>query len=381
MTQPAQQKTPLRVLHSAALLSPPSGIVTQMQWEQDAANALGIAWRVAMYGPKNSANHAAVSVEDPRIDAQSLKNPGHKLLAWVQLRQRYHQWLLAQQDAVDVFVLRHYVHDPFQYAFIRRCKRPVYLVHHTREVPELALPGGAVGFIRSRLERWLGGMNIRAAKGIIGVTQEIVDDALRRSHAAPKPSHLYANGIVFKEFVRADRRNASIPELLFVANFAPWHGVDVLLEEVAKSQDAFVLHLVGAIPDGLEALLQDPRIRVYGKLSHAQITQLGEQCWIGLSSFALARKQMKQACPLKAREYWMLGLPVYGDYEEVLPAATPSQTLYYQQGTERIADILRFAHQMRAHSKEVVSRTMRPCIDKIALLARLYQDLCLDAGL
>jgi len=377
MTQPTQQQKTLRILHSAALLSPPSGIVTQMQWEQDAARALGIAWQVAMYCPKNSANAASVSVADSHINAQSLKSPWRKLLAWFQLRHRYHQWLLAQQDAVDVFVLRHYVHDPFQYAFIKRCKKPVYLVHHTLEVPELALPGGVSGFNRSRLEQWLGGMNIRAAQGTIGVTQEIIDEALLRAHAQDKPQNLYPNGIVFKEFAHIDRRDATVPELLFVANFAPWHGLDVLLQEVAKSRADFVLHLVGTIPRGLDALLQDPRIRVHGKLNHAQITQLSEQCWIGLASFALARKQMKQACPLKAREYWVLGLPVYGDYEEALPAPMP----YYRQGGESMAEILRFAYDMRPHSKGTVARAMQPYIDKTALLTKLYQDLCREAAL
>ena len=377
MRQSIQQQNPLRVLHSAALLSPPSGIVTQMQWEQDAAQALSVAWRVTMYCPKGSANSAAVSVYDSDIEAQSLQNPWRKLLAWVQLRYRYHQWLLTQQEAVDVFILRHYVHDPFQYAFIKRCKKPVYLVHHTLEVPELALPGGVIGFVRSHLERWLGGINIRAAKGTIGVTQEIIDAALMRAHAQDKSQHLYPNGIVFKESAHIDRRDATVPELLFVANFAPWHGLDVLLKEVAKNQEHFVLHLVGTIPSDLEVLLQDPRIRVHGKLNHAQISQLSQQCWVGLSSFALARKQMRQACPLKAREYWMLGLPVYGDYEEALLAPTP----YYRQGTESIAAILHFAHDMRGVSKEEVSYAMRPHIDKSVLLLKLYQDLCLDAAL
>lgn len=367
-------KQNLRVLHSAALLSPPSGIVTQMQWEQDAAQTLGIAWRVAMYCPKNSLNQAAVTVEAPGIDTEHIKSPWRKLLAWVQLRYRYHQWLLAQEDTVDVFVLRYYVHDPFQYAFIRRSKKPVYLVHHTLEVPELALPGGIVGFIRSRLESWLGGMNVRAAKGTIGVTQEIIDATLARAHTVQKPQHLYPNGIVPKAFACADQRSTSRPELLFVANFAPWHGLDVLLDAVSQSQEDFILHLVGSIPQGLDGFLQDSRIRIHNKLNHTQIALLSERCWIGLSSFALSRKHMKQACPLKSREYWMLGLPAYGDYAESLPVQVP----YYQRGTESMASILSFARDMRQHSKEQVSRTMRPHIDKISLLAKLYQALCLD---
>jgi hypothetical protein len=150
--------------------------------------------------------------------------------------------------------------------------------------------------------------------------------------------------------------------------------LDVLLDAVSQSQEDFILHLVGSIPQGLDGFLQDSRIRIHNKLNHTQIALLSERCWIGLSSFALSRKHMKQACPLKSREYWMLGLPAYGDYAESLPVQVP----YYQRGTESMASILSFARDMRQHSKEQVSRTMRPHIDKISLLAKLYQALCLD---
>jgi len=68
----AQKK--LRILHSAALLSPPSGILAQMDWEQEAANAMNIDWQVSMYCPKNTPNTANVLHQDESIDHKKFRH-------------------------------------------------------------------------------------------------------------------------------------------------------------------------------------------------------------------------------------------------------------------------------------------------------------------
>lgn len=369
-----QEPKKLRVLHSAALLSPPSGILAQMDWEQDAANTLGLDWKVRMYCPINSRNKAAVLHCDNAIDAQQLHSPMGKLLAWIKLRHNYHRWLLQQQDRFDIFLLRYYVHDPFQLAFVRRCKKPVYFVHHTLEVPELALPGGVSGLVRANLETLLGRPTLTKAAGLIGVTQEIVDYELARAGCPNKPTYVYPNGIVFKELQVEDRRSADVPELLFVANFAPWHGLDILLKNIAQSKEPFVLHLVGKIPDELMALTQDPRIKVHGHLNQQQIQQLSAQCWVGLSSFALFRKKMKQACPLKVREYLMLGLPVYGGYKDIFP----EDSVFFHSDELSVDGLIAWAYKLRSFSKARIVKMVRPCIDKKPLLSCLMQQIKTD---
>lgn len=367
----AQERKKLRVLHSAALLSPPSGILAQMDWEQDAANTLGLDWQVRMYCPQNSLNKAGVLHYDNTIDAQHLKAPMGKLLAWFKLRRNYHQWLLQQQERVDVFLLRYYVHDPFQLAFVRRCQKPVYFVHHTLEVPELALPGGIAGFVRAHLEALLGRLTIPKAAGVIGVTQEIVDYELARAACPDKTAYVYPNGIIFKELSLEDRRSQDVPELLFVANFAPWHGLDILLKNIAQSKEKFILHLVGKIPDDLLELTRDSRIKVHGTLNQQQIMALSAQCWVGLSSFALFRKKMKQACPLKVREYLMLGLPVYGDYEDMFPDGVN----YFKCGSDDVPEILDFCRGVRVSAKNDIAALSKENINKIHLVNDLFKKL------
>ena len=366
-----EKRNKLRVLHSAALLRPPSGICTQMDWEQEAAETLGIDWKVKMFCPAGSKGGFKVMHFDPLLDAAKLKSAAGKLLAWVQLRQHYHDWLLSQQGDVDVFLLRYYVHDPFQLAFVKRCKKPVYFVHHTLEVPELALPGGVSGWVRATLETLIGKPTIAKATGTVGVTQEIADYELARAGVPDKPQYVYPNGIVFKEQELLDRRSADVPEFLFVANFAPWHGLDRLLASVAQSKEQFVLHLVGKVPESLLSRTRDPRIQVHGTLNHEQIAMLSQQCWVGLASFALDRNKMKQACPLKVREYLMLGLPVYGDYEDVFSADVE----YFRCGGNSISEIVDFCQSVRRLMKNEISSLARAAIDKTDLVGALHDRL------
>ena len=367
----AQKTEKLRILHSAALLTPSSGMVAQMDWEQEAANTLGINWKVCMYSPKNTLSKANVIHLDTAIDAQQLLNPVSKLLAWLKLRRNYHRWLLQQQDYFDIFLLRYYVHDPFQWAFVRSCKKPVFFVHHTLEVPELELPGGLSSFVRSNLETLLGRVTISKAAGVIGVTQEIMDYELGRAGCLNKPSYVYPNGIVFKEMKLQDRRSTDLPELLFVANFAAWHGLDLLLESIARSKEKFVLHLVGEIPDSMLKLTHDPRIKVHGHMNRQQIQDISAQCWVGLASFALFRKKMNQACPLKVREYLMLGLPVYGDTKDVFPEGA----VFFESSDRLIDGAVEFAKNTRNFSKDYLASEAKKYIDKEELLLNMYNYL------
>lgn len=371
MSDPASHnKTAMRVLHSAALLSPSSGMLAQMGYELGAAKALGLNWQVAMYCPRNIEGNDVV-VNDQAVITDLSGGSFRKLIAWIKLRYNYHRWLLAQQDEIDVFMLRYYVHDPFQLWFVKRCQKPVFFVHHTLEMLELETAGGAFSRIRAQLERAIGRVSVRNATGIIGVTNEIVDYELNRSKGMTKPAYVYPNGITYVNTIIQDYRCKKHPELLFVANFSAWHGLDLLLESVSESSDQFTLHLVGNVPQSLLSLANDPRIKMHGSLDSGQIAGLSRQCWVGLASLAMFRNKMNQACPLKVREYLMLGLPVYAGYQDVFPDCFP----FFRAGACDIREMLLFANDARKHDKVEVSSLSKPFIDKISLLDNMADEL------
>lgn len=362
--------TPLRILHSACLLHPGAGMLQQMQLEQDAATALNLPWRSVMYRPY-SPQAGGIQLADERVHHRPDAPAGQKIRNWLALRRHYYAWLQTQD--CDVHLLRYYVHDPMQLAFMRQTQKPVWLVHHSFEIPELALPGTLAARIRAALEQQIGRHCIARARGIIGVTPELADYEHRRGGQAQQPALIYPNGYAVGEQALTDRRSDEHIELLFVASdFYAWHGLDLLLASLPAERQPFVLHLVGRLDAQQQAqAAADPRIRIHGLLDTAAINRLAEQCWLGLSSFALFRKNMTQACTLKVREYLSQGLPVYSGHADVFP----DDFVPYRHGPAQIGAILDFARQMRPLTRDHVRQAARPHIDKRLLLQQLYAQL------
>ncbi|MCB5187689.1 glycosyltransferase [Methylobacillus caricis] len=362
----------MRILHSAALLSPPPGILNQMRDESRAAQALGITWDVVMFSPE--LEHDVV--RESRWVCFQHESMLARMLAWLFLRIEYHAWLLAQAKHYDAFVLRYYVHDPFQLLFILLSSRPVFFVHHTLEVPELAMEVGILSHIRSGLERLFGALAIKACAGTIGVTHEIISHELARTGVSGRTGMLYPNGI-FTETATLQDERGDIPELIFVAGFfASWHGLDLLLDAIQASEKEFVIHLVGQLePEDLHRAQLDSRVVLHGKLDQAQIRALSARCWLGLSSFALDRKSMREACTLKVREYLASGLAVYAGHADVFP----DDAKFFKHGPLDIPTILAYAQDVRELGRQDIAVLARPYIDKTILLGQLYASLQQDA--
>jgi glycosyltransferase involved in cell wall biosynthesis len=366
----SQPKTPLRILHAASLLRPSSGMLKQMLMEQDAARQLGLEWDTRMVTLSSFEHNSVISQSSDIIKTVHAPKALPKLLGWAYSRWAFYEWLLKQQARYDVFILRYYVHDPFQLSFLHRCKKPTFFVHHTLEDIELGSSKDLLSCIRAKLERIIGPFSIRKSNGVIGVTSEIVEYELYRSKSsAPKPTYVYPNGAVVANAKSRDRRSQNVPELLFLANFSPWHGLDLLIDDLKVTTNSFILHIVGDYrhrqPQGQA---NDSRVIYHGSLDTCSVASLCEQCWIGIAPLALHRNSMTSACPLKTREYLSHGLPVYGGFPDIFPATFP----YYRVGPASINNILEFANTSRSWEKSDVASFSRPYIDKKALLDNLY---------
>lgn len=359
----------MRVLHATALLQPLVGLVNQLVWEQDAAMAANLPWDTRFFCPSGLLDQP-IAVES---SSNGINKHSHlsKVAAWVRLRIEFYSWLRTQEPMYDLILLRYNTHDLFQLRYLRRAAVPVLLVHHTLEVPELK-SAGTLGAARALLEGMIGSACIRAADGIIGVTREIARYELSRAQTPEKWSSVYPNGILYRQQDWLDGRG-TVPELLFVAGqFAPWHGLDLLLDAVARSEADFVLHVVGNVgANESSRCMADRRIILHGRLAEEAIRDLASRCWIGLSSFGLFRNRMEEACTLKVREYLMLGLPVYAGYSDVFPDTFP----FFAKGPADLDVILSYARSMRTQGKARVSAEARPYIDKTVLLRDVYERL------
>lgn len=157
--------------------------------------------------------------------------------------------------------------------------------------------------------------------------------------------------------------------LLFVASrFSPWQGLDVLFESILTTAVDFTLSIVG---DLCGDYAEDSRVIYHGNQDHSELESLYAEATLGLSCFALYRKGMKEACPLKVREYLANGLPVYGSHLDIFPKSFP----FFRFGPPCIQSILDFHASMQRYTRQEIRLASREFIDTPIILDRVLMSL------
>lgn len=355
----------MKIIHAAVSMNPSIGVIKQMEWEQQAAFALGLHWTTVLHTGKSVNSEVAHVWND---------FPKNKLLRYFSLRYKFYKWIEQVSEDYDLIILRFSVHDPWQTLLARRIGHKLLTVHHTKEEPELAAQP-IIGKFKDRLEKVFGRHTLSNAMGFIAVTPEIqIYENSRLGGQCIKPSWIYPNGILTNKRVLHDDRSKDIPEIIFVASdFSPWQGLDKLIDEVLQNQAVCVIHIVGSLnPIDRQRCGSDSRFVLHGHLEKDDLFSLMGRAWCGLSSFALERKDMNQACTLKVREYLQMGLPVYAGHQDT---GLPDGFAFYKQGAPNLNDMLAYAHQMRGVSRADVSAAAEPHISKASILSSLYAQL------
>jgi hypothetical protein len=342
----------MRVLHFSSHYRISSGIVNQIAYEKSASEGLqDVKWDNVIFTCQGQGAPYVIKTQ----------YPFGKVLNYVFGRLSALIWLAKNAKRYDFVILRHNLGDPFEFIasfFIGR----YVTMHHTLEMAEAKTLTGAAGRIQSWIERVIGKRVLEGATGIVGVTREIAEHEQARI-SRQLPTYIYPNGIDLAGHpTLADDRDA-IPRFLFVAaQFTAWHGLDQVIVALAKDRTLCEVHVVGYCSvEQLDAMAKDPRFISHGELSIEQIRTLSTRMDVGLSSLALERKGMKEACTLKVREYLAGGLPVYSGH---IDAALPSDFPFYQIGQPSLEDMIGFAKEMRGYSRAEVREAARPYISK-----------------
>ena len=363
----------MRVLHSSAIPAVSPGILDQLVFESRASRQLQVPWDTALVVADGVYVNGDISsaLEISASGGSSRSSLGERVLRTRQVNHSLYGWLHDVQSSYDLILLRYRVHDPRLGRFALESRVPLITVHHTLEVQEL-MTEGIVGRTRASAEQLIGSVNLTRVAAIMGVTDEIVRYERARSRSASLKGFVYPNG-THGDFVAVNDSRGERVELVFMAShFAPWHGLDVLLKSMSENQDDFVIHLVGTLSDKQIQLARlDDRVVVHGSLDTSGIRQIASRCWLAISSLALDRKGMSEACPLKVREYLAIGLPVFGSYKETIPSSFP----YYIQGNSNISEILAVARKFQFTRRTDVSVAARPHINKADILKSTYAQL------
>jgi glycosyltransferase involved in cell wall biosynthesis len=168
-----------------------------------------------------------------------------------------------------------------------------------------------LGVVLSLYNRLTRGILLKRVSGLVSVVDELAQDP---SYAAyQKPMCVISNGIDLSVFQPLDAPNNEIPRLVFIGTPGySWHGVDKLVELARKFPD-LQIDIVGydELPK-YEPL--PPNLTLHGYLGIDSYQKVMAGCDAAISTLALYRKGMQEACPLKTRECLAYGLPMVLPY-------------------------------------------------------------------
>ncbi|MCD4651001.1 MAG: CDP-glycerol glycerophosphotransferase family protein, partial [Candidatus Cloacimonetes bacterium] len=183
----------------------------------------------------------------------------------------------------------------------------------------------------------------------------------QRSGANCTPALEIGNGVTVEQIpVRtAPYFDGQTLNLLMIASFDNWHGVDRIIRGMMNSDKQVMLYLCGRgnLYDSLRQLVQkrglQHKVRFAGWLEGDSLNRMFNRCHLALGSLALHRIPLKQAAVLKVRQYLARGIPVVIGYEDVdLPAELP-YILQVEASEEPIDinELFRFTSQVYSRSE------------------------------
>lgn len=117
-------------------------------------------------------------------------------------------------------------------------------------------------------------------------------------------------------------KNHGLRILVFTASHdTPWQGLDRVLMLVRELGD-ICLALIGRFNNTRKMektqLIEGTRVINFGELTPVSLAPVYKLANAGVGPFAIDRKGLTQACPLKVRDYLCHGLPVVINYDDPL---------------------------------------------------------------
>mgnify|MGYP001267836321 CR=1 FL=1 len=303
-----------------------------------------------------------------------------KLFAWL--------WLLKNARKYDYVIMRHMEFDPFSIVFAFFVRNRI-LVHHSMEVEELLLiRNNWQGVIASYVEKICGGIAVRTSCALLTVSRDLMDYQRESRKLSPSfPIFHFPNGIIVKNtpILNDLVNNNQKVEIGFMAGrFAPWHGLDLLLDYCEKDvnnnfEKDIIFHLIGDIKSiyikqikFINKFNGKIAIKIHGSMKQSEYLKIFDKCTIGIGSLAMYRIGLTDGCTLKVREMLAMGLPVFSGHKDTaLPIDFP---FYFSEGGN-IDAILYFANKMSKVTRKEVRSASYIYIDKKKWVDNLADDL------
>jgi glycosyltransferase involved in cell wall biosynthesis len=148
--------------------------------------------------------------------------------------------------------------------------------------------------------------------GYVCVSKEI--ESMLKSNFGEKERTVISNGVNLSDFQPLRIRNSSAyPNFFFIGDLTQsWQGTEQIFE-IANLLPFCEFHIVG--PHTFKTL-ESPNIFIYGSLARQEYELIAENCDVAFGTLNQRSTGMREASPLKVREYLRWGLPVIGRYQD-----------------------------------------------------------------
>ena len=206
------------------------------------------------------------------------------------------------------------------------------------------------------------------ADGLIFVTNELATSESFRAFTENRA--VIANGSpAIRAFEKRGSINSNIQLVFAGAPDQSWQGVDKLFY-IASALPHYTLHIAGFTKE--QCLREWPslpeNVVFHGSLSHQALDDLLHNMDIAISTLALHRKSMSEACPLKSRQYLSHLLPIISAYNDTDLEGTEDFVLQLENSEDNISGniikidnfIMRTANneRIRAEIRQFVSEKL-----------------------
>jgi len=285
-------------------------------------------------------------------------------------------------EKYDAIVLRYPLVDGFgTIKFFKKYGYKLFTEHHSDEISELFSVGRAVDIFRALLEKYFAKKILSNIKGIIGVTDEIRKLELAKIKKQI-PSITIANGInpesfSYTGFIPFDGKNLN---LIFVASkFLPWHGLEKFLNLLEKYDgNVFIqLKLIGNLSNEQRKKIKqfnnkNVSIVSVGNVYGSDLDYHMKKSNLGISSLALSKNKMQEACPLKSREYIVRGIPFIYAYKDSDLNGDELFAKRFEEDKISLDAIIKFAILVTSN-KNQVEKNMEQYVDIVSWKNKLIK--------
>lgn len=169
------------------------------------------------------------------------------------------------------------------------------------------------------------GRILRNARGLVCVTHELAER--KRFSKFFQSVAVVPNSINLDEFktIKTTDNDSGNVNLCFIGSPGfSWHGLDILENLAALLKDC-TFHVIGE-----QKANSMNNVIYYGYLNKGESEEIIKNCHFGIGTLALFRRGLKEACPIKVREYIAYGLPIIIGYDDTAFARTGNPEWVFQ---------------------------------------------------